>query len=110
MNETTILKMPCIFTIALSERHPVIFSEDCPDGVQETSRFIYHASVECEGKQIMIESPTFSPEERESTRAMELLRNHLVYALANAVLTDDQKPRYTYENGVMTRTQPSPQN
>ena len=73
--------------------------------MQDLTRFVYHAVVVCGDKRIAVESPAFSTDERESERAMGILQDILTYTLAGAVLTEDQKPRYTMENGVIERVQ-----
>jgi hypothetical protein len=71
--------------------------------VQDLTRFVYHAVIACGDKRKAVESPAFSDDERESERAMGILQDLLTYTLADAALTEDQKPRYVRENGVLKR-------
>lgn len=93
--------LPCTFTVTLSLQHPVSYFDEDGTKHHDTSRLIYRATLEADGKNTTIESPSFTDKEEESERAFSILYDVINFTLASSVLGRKQQPQYELVDGVL---------
>ncbi len=102
----TQIKSPTIFTLHVSELHPL--TDTLPKGELsnfDRSKLYYYCSIHSDGKAIAIESPVFSKDDdAEKLRAYSILRELITETITRALLPPTECPQFDFVDGVLTRS------
>jgi len=102
----TQIKSPTIFTLHVSELHPL--TDTLPKGELsdfDRSKLYYYCSMQSDGKAIAIESPVFSKDDdAEKLRAYSILRELITETITRALLPPTECPQFDFVDGVLTRS------